>query len=178
MSLVDMAGTSEDFLFICGSNSSNVEGIILKKSNSAWETFVNSGIVTPEELFNPDLYGDISSIWIDEKNTLYAAGNLLYQYKFGKWDYVHSLPENFIGGNPGTYYRGYIGDVKGLKSNDMWIVGDRNTLRHFNGMSWKQIGLPYSPDSDIGWYTVYPKGNCVAAAGYKGNSAVIILIKR
>ncbi len=178
MALADMVGTSGNNIFICGADVNNVKGIILKKNNSGWETFVNSRILTPEELFKPDLYGSLPSIWLDEKNTLYAAGNLLYQYKFGKWDYVHSLPENFIGGNPGVYYRGYIADVKGVKSNDMWIVGDRNTLRHFNGVSWKQIGFPCSPDSDIVWYTVYPTENCVAVVGFKGNSAIVMLIKR
>jgi hypothetical protein len=178
MALADMIGTSGNNIFICGADVNNVKGIILKKNNSGWETFVNSRILTSEELFNPDLFGSLPSIWLDEKSTLYAAGNLLYQYKFGKWDYVHSLPENYIGGDPGVYYRGFIADVKGVKSNDMWIAGDRNTLRHFNGVSWKQIGFPYSPDSDIVWYTVYPTENCVAVVGFKGNSAIVMLIKR
>jgi hypothetical protein len=178
MSLVDMTGTSGDNIFICGSDANNVKGTILKKNVSGFETFINSRIVTSQEIFHPDLFGSLPSIWLDEKNTLYAAGNLLYQYKFGRWDYVRSLPENFIGGNPGVYYRGYIADVKGMRSNDMWIVGDRNTLRHFNGVSWKQIGLPYSPDSDIVWYTVYPTENSVAVVGYKGNSAIVMLIRK
>ena len=168
MSLVDMFGISGDNIFISGSDANNVKGIILKKNSSGFETFVNSRILIPQELFNPDLFGSLPTIWLDEKNTLYAAGNLLYQYKFGRWDYVNSLPQNYIGGNPGLYYRGYIGDVKGVKSNDMWIAGDRNTLRHFNGISWKQIGYPYSPDSDIVWYTVYPTENNVAVVGRKG----------
>ena len=178
ISLVDIVGTTDDNIFISGSDVNNVKGLILKKSGSGFETFVNSHIVTSKEIFHPDLFGSLPSIWLDEKNTLYAAGNLLYQYRFGKWDYVHSLPENYIGGNPGVFYRGYIADVKGVKSNDMWIAGDRNTLRHFNGVSWKQIGFPYSPDSDIVWYTVYPTENSVAVVGFKGNSAIVMLIKK
>ncbi len=178
MSLVDMVGTEGNNIFMCGGDGNNLTGIILKKNDPGWGTIANSKIVTREEIFKPDLFGSISAIWLDDKNTLYAAGNLLYQYKFGRWDYVHSLPENFIGGNPNVYYRGYIGDVKGLKSNDMWIVGDRNTLRHFNGVSWKQIGFPYSPDSDIVWYTVYPAANCTAVVGFKGNSAIVMLITK
>ena len=178
MSLADIVGTSDGDIFICGSDASHIRGLILKKSSSGWETIINSRYLTPAEIFKPDLYGSLPSIWIDEKNTLYAAGNLLYQYKFGRWDYVHSLPENFILGDSGLYYRGYIADVKGIKSNDMWIAGDRNTLRHFNGVSWKQIGYPYSPDSDIGWETIYPTENCAVVVGYKGNSAIVMLIKK
>ncbi len=178
MALADIAGTSDGDIFICGADASHIKGLILKKSTSGWETIINSRYLTPAEIFKPDLYGSLPSIWLDEKNTLYAAGNLLYQYKFGKWDYVNSLPENFILGDPGLYYRGYIADVKGVKSNDMWIVGDRNTLRHFNGVSWKQVGYPYSPDSDIGWETIYPTENCTVAVGYEGNSAIVMLIKK
>jgi hypothetical protein len=178
MSLVDMTGTSGDNIFICGSDANNVKGIILKKNGSGFETFINSRIVTSQEIFHPDLFGSLPSIWLDEKSTLYAAGNLLYQYKFGKWDYVRSLPENYIGGNPGVYYRGYIADVKGMRSNDMWIVGDRNTLRHFNGLSWKQVGFPYDPESDMGWWTIYPANTCIAVVGDKGNSAIVMLIKK
>jgi hypothetical protein len=177
MSLVDMVGTSGDNIFISGSDANNVKGIILKKNGTGFETFINSRIVTPQELFNPDLYGLIPSIWLDEKNTLYAAGNFLYQYKFGEWGYVRSLPENYLEGDP-IQYRGFISDIKGVKSNDMWIAGDRNTLRHFNGVSWKQIGLPYDPGSDIRWWTIYPTKNCIAVVGDKGNSAIVMLIKK
>ena len=178
MDLVDIAGTSGDNVFVCGSDINYGRGIILKKTDSGWETLVNSRVLSANELFRPDLYGSISSVWIDEKNTLYAAGNFLYRYKFGKWDYVRSLPENYMGGNPGVYYRGYIGDVEGTKSNDMWIAGDRNTLRHFNGVSWKQIGLPYSPASDIVWHSVYTRENIIAVVGFKSNSAIVMLIKK
>ena len=34
-----------------------------------------------------------------------------------------SLPENHLEGDP-IQYRGFISDIKGVKSNDMWIAGD------------------------------------------------------
>lgn len=177
MSLVDIIGISGDNVFISGYDPNQVFGMIMKKNNFVFKPFAHSRIVTPQELFNPDLYGYVNTIWFDEKSTLYAAGNFLYQYRFGNWDYIRSLPENYMEGDP-LQYRGYISDVKGIKSNDMWIAGDRNTLRHFNGASWKQIGFPYSPDSDIGWWTVYPTENCTAVVGDKGNSAIVMLITK
>ena len=102
----------------------------------------------------------------------------MYRYKFSKWNYLKSLPENFIGGNPNTYYRGFINKVRGKASNDIWIVGDRNTVRHFTGVTWQQIGLPYSPNSDIIWLDLDVKDNLVAISGMKGNKAFIMIIKR
>ena len=102
----------------------------------------------------------------------------MFQYKNNEWDYVRSLPENYIGGNPGTYYRGFIYSINGNVSNDLIIAGDRNTLKHFNGISWNQIGLPYSPSSPVIWYRIAQKGNTVVAVGDKGSYAFIILLRK
>ena len=102
----------------------------------------------------------------------------MFQYKNDKWDYVRSLPENYIGGNPGASYRGFISSIRGNASNDFVVAGDRNTLKHFNGINWQQIGLPYSPSSSIIWYKVEQKGNTIVAVGDYGSKAFIILLNR
>ncbi len=138
---------------------------------------INSEIINENELFDK-LYGDLASVWVDELGTVYTGGNLLYRYKNNQWNYVTSLPENFIGGNPGSYYRGALWSMRGNASNDYIIAGQRNTLKHFNGVSWAQIGLPYSPSSPIIWYKVEQKGNTAVAVGDKGSYAFIILLTR
>ena len=60
----------------------------------------------------------------------------------------------------------------------MWIVGERNTVRHFNGVTWQQIGLPYDRLSDIIWLDLEVKAEIVAITGTKGNKAFIMIIKR
>ena len=138
---------------------------------------IYSEIINESELFQK-LYGDLASVWVDELGTIYAGGNLLYRYKNNKWNYVTSLPENFIGGNPGAYYRAALWSIRGNASNDYIIAGDRNTLRHFNGTTWEQIGLPYSPSSPIIWYNVEQKGITAIAVGDKGSKAFIILLNK
>lgn len=32
----------------------------------------------------------------------------MYRLKNGKWDYVKTLPKNFIGGDPDVTFRGYL----------------------------------------------------------------------
>jgi hypothetical protein len=69
-------------------------------------------------------------------------------------------------------------EIRGNGLNDIFVSGAFGEFLHFNGVSWEQIGLPYSPDSDIVWYTVYPTENSVAVVGFKGNSAIVMLINR
>ena len=141
MDLTDIYGSIGKVL-VAGFNDEYAQGIILSLNGSRCATFQESDVISADQLFKPKLYGEIVTVWIDEKNTIYAAGNLLFWNKYNQWDYVRSLPENYIGGNPNVFYRGAIGKIRGNASNDLWIGGDRNTLRHFNGATWIQVGLP------------------------------------
>jgi hypothetical protein len=177
MDLTDIYGANGKIL-VAGTNDEYAQGIILSLSGSTCTTLEESDFITADQLFKPKLYGDIATVWIDEKNTIYAAGNLLFWNKYNQWDYVRSLPENYIGGNPNVYYRGAIGKIRGNASNDLWVGGDRNTLRHFNGATWTQVGLPYDPNSAIAWPGVAVKGNLTIAVGENGRLAIAIVIKR
>ncbi len=178
LSLSDISVNKLGEIFIGGGNPSFAQGIILKSVNdNNFTIFAEGANITETQLFNPNLYGSISSIWLDQNNTLYSAGNILFQYKFNKWSYVKSLSENFIGGNQGAFYRGYITKIRGNASNDMWIVGDRNTARHFNGTSWQQVGMPYDPQVDLVWRGISCKNNNIVIVGTHDRSAIIMMIK-
>ena len=179
LSLLDIAVHNSGEVFICGGNPSFGQGIILKSSvGDNFSTFIEGANIPESQLFNPKLYGAFSSLWFDQNNTLYAGGNILFQYKFNRWSYVKSLPDNYIGGNPNTYYRGFIDKVRGNASNDMWIVGDRNTVRHFNGVTWRQIGMPYDPQVDMVWRGMDCKDNLTVLVGSHDNKAIIMMIKK
>jgi hypothetical protein len=175
--LVDIYSKDGNEIYATGINVSEVKGVLLRGNPNQFSIMINSEIIDDSELFDK-LYGDLASVWIDELGTIYTGGNLLYRYKNNEWNYVTSLPENFIGGNPGSYYRGAISSIRGNASNDYIIAGERNTLKHFNGVSWKQIGLPYSPSSPIGWAKVIQKGNLAIAVGINGSKAFIIMLNR
>jgi len=174
--LTDIYGKDDNEVYAVGINVSEAKGVVLKGNSNGFSVMINSEIMNENELFNK-LFGSLDAIWLDENNTLYTAGNLMFQHKNNKWDYVRSLPENYIGGNPGTYYRGFISSIRGNTSNDYVIAGDRNTLKHFNGISWQQIGLPYNPQSQIS-LIAKQKGNTVVAVGSNGSNAFIILLNR
>ena len=105
--LVDIYSRNGNEIYAAGINVSEVKGVVLKGNVNQFLVMIYSEIINESELFQK-LYGDLASVWVDELGTIYAGGNLLYRYKNNKWNYVTSLPENFIGGNPGAYYRGAL----------------------------------------------------------------------
>lgn len=177
LALIDIYSKDGNEIYAAGINVSEVKGVVLKGSGYQFSVMINSEIIDESELFDK-LYGDLASVWVDELGTIYAGGNLLYRYKNNEWNYVTSLPENFIGGNPGSSYRGALWTIRGNASNDYTIAGQRNTLKHFNGVSWEQIGLPYNSSSPIIWYKVVQKGNTTVAVGDKGSFAYIIILNK
>ena len=177
--LADIMENNAGDVFIVGNKSSEIKGIVIKSTDGInFSTFVESEVVSESQIFKPKLAGSLTSVWIDKNNTLYVAGDFLYQYKLNKWNYVTSFPHNYLGGNYYANYFGFITGISGNYSNDMWVVGDRNTVRHFNGISWQQIGIPYNPNSNISWLDVDVKNNITAIIGSQGNRAAIMIIKR
>lgn len=142
------------------------------------EGYVYGNGFDPSELFKTQLYGTTDGVWADERGTLYTVGNLMYKYKRGKWNYVTSLPENYIGGNPGNYYRGYLHAIRGNASNDIFVFGESNTIIHFNGSTWKKIGPPYQPFTDHFWFNCAVNGDLIVGVGETGNQARIIRLWR
>ena len=178
LDLTDIYGDGEGNLYAAGINIAEIKGVVVKGDQSGnWGVMIEGDIIDESELFDK-LYGSLTSIWADDNNTIYTGGNLLYQFKGNQWDYVRSLPENFLGGNPGTFYRGFINSIRGNLSNDWIIAGDRNTLKHFNGVDWAQLGLPYDPNSGIKWSRIEIKSDIAVAVGDEGIKAKIMLLKR
>ena len=178
LDLTDIYGDSGGNLYAAGVNIAEIKGVVVKGDQSGnWNVMIEGDIIDESELFDK-LFGSFGALWIDENNIIYTGGNLMYQYKDGGWDYVRSLPENFINGNPETYYRGYIYEIDGNAANDWIIAGDRNTLKHFSGADWLQIGEPYDASSGMFWRGLDMKGSTVVVVGDKGIKARIMLLKR
>ena len=175
LDLVDVYGR-DGTVVAAGSDPSLGKGIILERNNSQWHTLVEGDVIDPNQIFKPKLYASTQSVWIDEKGTIYAAGNLLYQYKFNQWDYVKSLSGNNLSPANGRPWS-FLHRVRGNKSNDFWIVGERNTLLHFNGMTWKQIGFLYDGTSDINWRSIDVSEKLCVVVGNYGNQPVAMVVK-
>ncbi len=183
LSLTDIWGISSNEIYSVGYNPSFYTGIVLKYNDSQWNKMIESpNEFDPGQLFRTQLYGTTGGVWMDEKGTLYTVGNLMYQYRMGKWNYVTSLPENFIGGDPDNAYRGYLHAVRGNASNDIFIFGQSNTIIHFNGMSWKKIGPAFIPWYPSWWLECAVKDDLIIGVGCESQNilkkAKIIMIRK
>lgn len=174
--LTDIYGDIDGNVYAAGVDISFAKGVVVKGNNSgSWGVMIEGEIIDESQLFDK-LFGRLGTLWVDEIGTLYAGADFLYQYKNNKWDFVRSLPENYLGGD--QYYIGYLYSIRGNKSNDIIIAGDRNTLRHFNGLDWSEIGIPYNPYRSIFWRSVRIKDNLSVAVGDEGIQAKIIMLNK
>ncbi len=178
LALTDIYSNGNGAIYAGSGNSFNGDGVLLKgDEEGVFTVMVEGGIIDESQLFKPNLYGPLGAVWVDENNIIYSGGFYLYRYKNNSWNYVTSLPENYLGGNP-SLHRSVISSIRGNSVNDYIIAGGRNTLQHFNGIDWEQLGLPYDPSSAIVWRDVQMKNNTAIAVGNKGSNAFIILLKR
>ncbi|MBK7378793.1 MAG: glucosyl transferase [Ignavibacteriales bacterium] len=176
LDLTDIYGDSEGNLYAAGINIAEIKGVVVKGDQSGnWDVMIEGDIIDESELFDK-LFGSFGALWIDENNTIYTGGDFFYEFRNSEWNYVLSLPENHIGGD--QYYIGYIYSIRGNKSNDIVVSGDRNTLRHFNGVDWAELGIPYTPYRSIFWRSVRIKDNLAVVVGDEGIKAKIMLLKR
>jgi hypothetical protein len=179
LGLSGIFGLDDNTIYACGLDYNLSKGIVLRRQGQSWGTVVEGDIIDSSQLFKPKLYGITEGLWIDEKGTVYTVGNFMYQFKRGKWDYVSSLPGNILYGNSGFLYRGYLHAIRGNASNDIVIAGEINTVRHFNGVSWVQVGEPYQPlNYNAFWYSCDIKNNMMIAVGDENGRATILLARR
>ena len=174
--LTSISGNNDEVYF-SGVNSFTNEGILLKYKSNSLSVLANGKIIGANEVFNPFLYGEFQTVCLID-NTLLLGGNFLYQFKFNRWNYVKSLPENFVNGNPNGSIRGFIYSITANNGNDIIISGDRNTLLHFNGIEWLQLGEPYDPLSNTSHRSTKIQNNIVVTVGFKGNKAMIMKLVR
>jgi len=182
LGLTDIWGGSNNEIYTVGLNYGQALGVVLKYNGHAFqkliEGYVEGNGYDPSQLFKTQLYGLTEGVWLDEHGTVYTVGNLMYQYKQGKWDFVRTLSENFLGGDPDNTYRAYLHAIRGNASNDIFIFGESETLIHFNGLTWKRVGPSYLPWSYNFWYNGDVKGNLAVAVGKTAGSARIIKLWR
>ncbi len=177
LSLKDIYGIGNEEVYVCGEDCSKETGILIKGSKgNKWETMITSGLISEDKLFEM-LYGELSTVWIDERGQIHIGGVFLYRYSHKRWGFEDTFPNNYLWGNPGEY-RSYIVSIRGNASNDWTFCGPFNTLYHFNGVSWKELGEGYDKSDWTFWNSVRQKGDIIVAVGDKLSDAKIIVLKR
>lgn len=177
-SLYDIFSNDGKTIYAAGGSFSNYNGVVVKGNSNGFSIFKEGRSINNEQLFDPYFAGIANTVWVSNSNMLYFGGNLLYRCKDNYFDFVKSLPGNYLGGNVNGEYWGAISKVRGNGENDIIMVGEGNTIRHFNGSTWQQLGMPYDYSSNYTWLAVSMKNNSIITVGRFGRQAIIMVLKR
>ena len=172
------SGNGKD-IYVAGGNLQDYSGILLKGNSNGFQT-VEEGRNLPNlsSLFHPYFDGVAKTVWVSNAGTVYFGGDGLYIYTGGETAEVRTLQGNRGSSNISGMYFGFISQIRGISENDMVLVGERNTIRYFNGAEWTQLGMPYDPSSDYTWLSVGMTPDMIVAVGFTTNDAVIMMLKR
>ncbi|HRN27991.1 MAG: glucosyl transferase [Ignavibacteriaceae bacterium] len=182
LALLDIYGNTNNQIYTCGGNYSTGQGVICKINinntvTKVIDSYYFGNGFDSTKMFTENLYGPINSFWIDNNDKAIAVGHLIYRYKKGTWDYQSGIEYNYLSAGSFTG-RGYLYNVRGVEINDFFFVGQRNTIRHFNGINALQLGEPFSYTSEYSWIAVDYKNNLAVTVGRKGGQAAVNIFKR
>ncbi|HEX2960573.1 MAG TPA: hypothetical protein VHO43_02210 [Ignavibacteriales bacterium] len=179
LDLIDVYSRDGKNIYATGEDFGGYYGVLLKGDANGFNVIAEGKpSVQPDQLFNPYFIGSAGLLWVSPSDTVYFGGSLLYAYKDGKMDYVKTLAGNKTGMNGNGYYWGYLTEMRGNGDNDIALVGGGNTIRHYNGKSWKQLGMPYNYNSEYTWTSVDMRGNTIAAVGWTNSNGAVMILKR
>jgi hypothetical protein len=144
---------SNERVYACGLNNDLQDGMIIGKISSEWEV-IDDGIAGPVSSIYYNLF---ASIWSDHSNHFYVTSyNHVYKIRPLENDLydVKKIHENKKG-----IYR-----IRGNDSNDIFVIGERLNMNHYNGLNWHHYAefdnlVPVMKCLDF-------KGDVVVAAGY------------
>ena len=173
------SGNGKEFYVAGGNLFTSASGVLLEGNENGFNVVAEGRTIqTGSQLFKPYFDGDLATVWVSRNGTVYFGGNWLYRYTAGQVGFVRTLPGNYWGGNTNGQYWGALSQVRGISENDMVLVGERNTIRYFNGAEWTQLDMPYDPSSDYTWLSVGMTPDMIVAVGYTTNNAVIMILRR
>ncbi|MGE5458093.1 MAG: hypothetical protein ACM3RX_07045 [Methanococcaceae archaeon] len=179
LDLYDVYSRDGKSIYASGGDFLGNNGIVLKGDATGFNKIAEGRpSVGTDQLFNPYFIGMAALLWVSPSDTVYFGGGLFYEYKDGKIDYVKTLAGNKTWMNVNGDYWGYLTEMRGNGDNDMALVGGGNTIRHYNGKSWKQLGMPYNYNSEYHWVSVDMKANIIAVAGRTNSNGAVMILKR
>ncbi len=124
----------------------------------------NTAIAIPDS----GLPWSLSSVWFIPNRKYYIAGDGVFQTTSldKRWTEVKGLP------------RIYSDAIRGINYNEIVVSGSNGTLSYFNGVRWHNYinnPLPYISGRLV---SVSIKGNTIAAVGFNGEQAYIVIGRR
>jgi len=111
--------------YIGGDNKLN-DGCFLKWNGSKWN------LINRDESYPVFNSSGFTGIWAIDSNNIYLTAGIVGIYKYGKFNWMDFSNITFSSGQ-GVY------KLWGNSENNIWGVGPKGTVVHFNGTSWKKV---------------------------------------
>jgi hypothetical protein len=147
----------KEMLAVASKTEEGLDRKVLLIDNDNVEILSDSGIVREP----------LSGVWFTSGKKYYVIGSGIYR--------KNSLDEPVWKGTPLELTEFYSSGIRGNDTNDVFIVGAFGDVLHYNGSTWRQY-----PELRIngGYFRVAVKGNDVAAVGWNGQRAAVVIGKR
>jgi len=184
LDLYDIYSSNGKEIYVGGGKLQTYDGILLKGNANGFQT-VEEGKNLPNlsSQFHPYFDGVAKTVWVSNVGTVYFGGDGFYIYTGGETNEVRTLQGNRGNADINGQYFGFISQVRGLAENQMILVGEKNTIRYFNGVRWTQLGMPYDPNSGYTWLSVGMTNDLIVVVGYSisggaVNGGTVMMLKR
>jgi hypothetical protein len=152
IALKDIWGTKDgSYVWACGYKYDQTESILLEYDGTSWKTIWEyPADTTIGNLTN------VTSVW-STNNRLYFSG--------ARDVYIKIMEEDSL------YIEGPANSfplrIRGDKINDIYVVGERAMINHYNGMNWQILNMP---DNTTFLSSIFVKDNIAIAVGRQGGS--------
>jgi len=152
--LKDIWGIGKE-IWACGWLA-NGQSVLIDVSDDEAELIWQSGLDS-ELLYS----GVISTLWaINDRNFFLSGNGFFFKHALRNKNFIKKFSVDF--GN-------FIYRLRGIQINDIFLVGDRSTVWHWNGFSWQNFSDLYNHGTKL--YSVDYKNDKIVAVGFSSIGA-------
>lgn len=179
LDLYDIFSLNGTDLYVSGGDFHDYSGILLKGENGVFHTLEEGRNLSDlSQEFHPYFDGIAATVWASDQKTIFFGGDGFYMMLDSTAYEVKSFPGNTGSANVNGQYYGFISQIRGTGNNDIFMTGQRNTLQHYNGIRWEQIGMPYTYRIDYTWASLSIKNNFIVVVGSSNYQGIVMLLNR
>lgn len=163
MTLTDICGSDKNNIYITASDNSSGNGALYYFNGTNWKLIVNG---TPNINDTLNLYGTFDGVWLSPKRKVFLVGALAYEGLSENWE-TSEIPYN----SPGSNFIGLtaMNKVCGTADNNVFIVGDRELIIHWNGNNWLILNQFFSKSKESSLRAIWVNKKNVFIGGYINN---------
>jgi hypothetical protein len=161
--LIDLYGTADNNLWIAGLDLTTGKKSGLFHWNGATFREVYEYVASAPQYRSDTISGTLSSVWTSDPNHVWVLANGIYLASYSTLGEARLLwaPPSFIG---------YPWRIRGSEPNNVFVVGDFETIVHYNGSTWHQSS---NFTSTTAFRSVATNGQSVFIVGFTASGGIV-----